>query len=69
MLSRSTPAPALAGMTRVTYCQDKPKRFLCERDEACLPTAGGYVALGDARYAVRRVERIAREALAYVMPD
>jgi hypothetical protein len=68
MLSRST-MPSLAGTTRVTYCQDQPKRFLCERDEASLPTAGGFVALGDARYAVRRVERIAREALAYVMPD
>lgn len=61
--------PSFAGTTRVTYCQDQPKRFLCERDEASLPTAGGYVALGEARYAVRRVERIAREALAYVMPD
>jgi hypothetical protein len=69
MLSRSTTPASLASTTRVTYCQDRPKRFLCERDEASLPTAGGYVALGDARYAVRRVERVAREALAYVMPD
>jgi len=68
MLTRPT-TPSLAGTTRVTYCQDQPKRFLCERDEPSLPTVGGFIALGDARYAVRRVERIAREALAYVMPD
>lgn len=54
---------------KVTYCQDVPKKFICERDEIQLPGTGGFVELDGIRYAIRRVEKVAREALAYVMPD
>jgi ribosomal protein S12 len=54
---------------KVTYCQDVPKKFICERDEVQLPGTGGFVELNGIRYAIRRVEKVAREALAYVMPD
>lgn len=54
---------------KVTYCQDRPKKFICERDEASFPDAGGFVELNGIRYAIRRVEKVAREALAYVVPD
>ena len=54
---------------KITYCRDKPKSFLCEREEQRLPDAGAFVELIGTRYQIRRVERVAREALAYVMPD
>ncbi|MEH3102651.1 MAG: hypothetical protein PGN12_01935 [Sphingomonas phyllosphaerae] len=54
---------------KVTYCQDWPKKFLCERDEHQMPTEGGYIELQGGRYLVRRIERIAQEALAFVSPD
>jgi hypothetical protein len=54
---------------KVTYCQDRPKRFICERDESELPTVGGFLEIENVRYVIRRTERVAREALAYVARD
>jgi hypothetical protein len=54
---------------KVTYCQDRPKRFLCERDESQWPAVGGFLELDGVRYVIRRIERVAREALAYVAHD
>ena len=52
---------------KVTYCHDAPKRFICDQEEADLPTAGGFVDLQKGRYLIRRVERAGREAVAYVV--
>ena len=52
---------------KTTYCQDKPKAFVCEREEQRLPEIGAFVDLLGDRYKVCRVERVGREALAYVM--
>jgi hypothetical protein len=52
---------------KVTYCQDAPKRFICDQPEADLPAAGGFVDLQKGRYLIRRVERAGREAVAYVV--
>jgi hypothetical protein len=54
---------------KVTYCQDRPKRFICERDESQLPLVGDFLELDRMRYVIRRIERVAREALAYVARD
>jgi hypothetical protein len=54
---------------KVTYCQDQPKKFIGEQEEPELPIVGKLVELHGTRYLIRRVERVAREALAYVMPD
>lgn len=52
---------------KITYCQDAPKRFICERDEIDPPAAGAFVELHKGRHLVRRVERAGREAIAYVV--
>lgn len=54
---------------KTTYCRDKPKAFICERDEQCLPEVGACVDLMGDTYKIYRVERVAGEALVYVMPD
>lgn len=54
---------------KITYCRDKPKAFICERDEQNLPSVGAFVDLLGKRYKICRVEPVAREALIYVMPD
>ena len=62
-------ACAYPARMKVTYCQDRPKRFILERDEPELPIVGNFVELAGTRYLIRRVERVAREALAYVIRD
>ena len=54
---------------KITYCHDKPKAFICERDEQDLPSVGAFVDLLGKRYKICRIEPVAREALIYVMPD
>lgn len=54
---------------KVTYCRDKPKAFLAERDEGALPAVGAYIQLAGKRYRICRVEKVGREGLAYVSAD
>lgn len=57
------------GAMKVTYCRDKPKAFLAERDEGVLPAVGAYIHLAGKRYRICRVEKVGREGLAYVLAD
>lgn len=54
---------------KITYCRQNPKALICEREQPHPPEVGSYVELAGIFHQVRRVEHIAREAIAYVMPD
>lgn len=54
---------------KVTYCRDKPKAFLSEREESNLPAVGAYILLGGRTYHICRVEKVGREGLVYVVID
>lgn len=54
---------------KITYCRQYPKALLWDKEQLHPPEAGSYVELAGVFHQVRRVEHLAREVIAYVMPS
>lgn len=54
---------------KIACCRRNPKTLLCEKEQVLSLEVGSYVELAGVFHQVRRVEHLAREAIAYVKPD
>ena len=54
---------------KIACCRQNPNALLCEKEQLLPLEVGSYVELAGVFHQVRRVEHLAREAIAYVMPN